>query len=268
MQAIDPGRQVPPNGSNLFFQERVGGDSVSAIFVSRDAAEGTSSTTKLLAISRQLVGDQAFGAAEFRYCGSIGPIQLSPENTQQIEKIGQFLRREFGISGVWGIDFIVNQNGVWPVDINPRVTASAELLEALILDSATSLTGIVDVMLQSCGQTNANELFAELDRTKFADKAPPFIEGKAILFNRGATPVSITSRLFAELRSSFDGSFFTKSKLGYSIADVPCPGQIIPAGYPILTIRVRCREVDEALRVLRRKASQLFGDLGILTLRS
>jgi predicted ATP-grasp superfamily ATP-dependent carboligase len=266
VRAVDPDRLVSPEEANLFFQKRVRGDSVSAIFVSMGAVDGKSGVTRLLGISRQLVGEPAFGAAEFRYCGSIGPIQLSTRDAQQIKKVGRFLASEYGIAGVWGIDFIVNQNGVWPVDINPRVTASAELLEALILNSASSLNGIVEVALRSCdGQTNGDVLSAELDRVGFAGNAPPFVEGKAVLFNRGDTPVSITSRLFAELRCNFDDRFFATSNLGFSIADVPCAGQTISVGSPILTLRVRCQEIDEAMTVLRHKASELFGLLGIST---
>ena len=268
VQAVNPSQPLASKSAQTFFQEMISGESVSAVFVSVGDVNGANAATRLLGISRQLVGDQTFGAAAFRYCGSIGPIQLTDDATQQISEIAKFLALKYGIIGVWGIDFIVNPNGVWPVDINPRLTASAELLDSLILNSESSLTGIVDVMVRACNpQAQRSRLPAELDCIELAIKQAPFVEGKAILFNRGRDPVKITSQLFSNLMSQFDEGFFETVKPGCSIADVPWPGQTVAVGHPILTVRVRCQNIDRVPLKLRDQAGQIYAGLGIETER-
>ena len=39
------------------------------------------------------------------------------------------LAKRFSLAGLFGVDAIVNDEGVWTVEINPRYTASMELVE-------------------------------------------------------------------------------------------------------------------------------------------
>jgi predicted ATP-grasp superfamily ATP-dependent carboligase len=71
----------------------------------------------------------AFAGCRFRYTGSLGPYLLAEEHYHTIARIGGILARECGLVGLFGVDAIVNQHNVWPVEINPRYTASIEVLE-------------------------------------------------------------------------------------------------------------------------------------------
>ncbi|MBZ0170119.1 MAG: ATP-grasp domain-containing protein [Kofleriaceae bacterium] len=112
----------------FFLQEYLDGLSCGAVF----AANGSDAC--LLGISEQLIGRNEFGTDGFRYCGSIlGPIEVGQaEWVNLVESMRQVVRaitREFHLVGVNGVDFILKGQTVYPLEINPRYTASMELVE-------------------------------------------------------------------------------------------------------------------------------------------
>ena len=80
-----------------------------------------------LGISRQLVGDHAFGATGYQYCGSI----LMPQDDTDGDAVALSVAvaGEFGLAGVNGIDFISRGGRAYAVEVNPRWSASMELVE-------------------------------------------------------------------------------------------------------------------------------------------
>ena len=150
------------------FQQHIEGESVSAVFVVDVGSPRR--TCKLLGVSRQLVGETNLGASPFAYCGSIGPLDPGQYDVELIGSIGQAISAEFQIAGVFGIDFIVNSAGVWPVDINPRIPSSAEIFELNeVLSPADRLennwSSIVAIHLAACGGELVNSL-ADCEREK------------------------------------------------------------------------------------------------------
>ena len=86
-------------------------------------------------VSRQLVGEAAFGATGYRYCGSI----LAASDDVQFERdaalvdaacaMARAISEEFDLAGVNGIDFVARDGVPWPIEVNPRWSASMELVE-------------------------------------------------------------------------------------------------------------------------------------------
>jgi predicted ATP-grasp superfamily ATP-dependent carboligase len=77
---------------------------------------------RLLGVTEQLV-------SRFAYRGSVGPLDI---DTAEIERIGALVAWRCGIQldGLFGIDMIRDHYGdVWPIEINPRYTASMEIIE-------------------------------------------------------------------------------------------------------------------------------------------
>lgn len=259
---IDSAAAAPTCHQDEFFQQQIEGISVSVVYVSASAV-GQDCKTSVLGISRQMVGDPIFGAVGFRYCGSVGPIQLTRENRQTVGGIGQFLANEFGIRGVWGIDYIVNSTGIWPVDVNPRITASAELLESNLQTRGGQSAGIVDLQASACQtQLDSQSARSRFNRLEVLREEPPWCEGKAVLFHAGNHPVEISDAVFSKLSAWFEPSFFGSTESGFSIADVPCPGQIIDIGAPLLTLRVRCVDQTQVETMLQQWAMEVFELLG------
>src|SRR5215471_6853998 len=116
-----------PHGRYL--QQFVDGIPGSVVFV---AARGRAVP---LGMSRQIVGDGRFGAAGFRYCGSvlapIGDPQFArgARMLQGASAIAAFVAREFDLVGLNAIDFIARDGVVHPIEVNPRWSASMELVE-------------------------------------------------------------------------------------------------------------------------------------------
>lgn len=109
----------------LFLQEYLDGLPCAVVF----AADGRESC--LLGISEQLVGEKAFGASGFRYCGSIlGSVEAGPiDLVGRVGRVVRAITHEFHLVGVNGMDFILKGEAIYPLEINPRYTASMELVE-------------------------------------------------------------------------------------------------------------------------------------------
>ena len=120
-----PGSSLEPG---YILQEYLDGLPCAAVFV----ANGQECC--LLGISEQVIGDQAFGASGFRYCGSIlGPAragQLGGDDLiDRVQHVVEGITRAFHLIGVNGMDFVLKGGAIYPLEINPRYTASMELVE-------------------------------------------------------------------------------------------------------------------------------------------
>ena len=89
-----------------------------------------------LGVSRQLVGEAAFGAEGFQYCGNIltatdGFRGLSCDEAlvEAACALAQAVADEFGLVGVNGIDFVARDGIPYAIEVNPRWCASMELVE-------------------------------------------------------------------------------------------------------------------------------------------
>ena len=100
------------------------------------AADGQ--TGVIIGLTEQLIGTKELGDKEFMWCGNILPLKIDPLEKaafiETLEKIVDRLTQGFGLRGVNGLDFVVmdGPDGMprpFLVEVNPRYTASMELLE-------------------------------------------------------------------------------------------------------------------------------------------
>ncbi|GIW80544.1 MAG: hypothetical protein KatS3mg105_2351 [Gemmatales bacterium] len=187
-----------------FLQEYIEGDSHSAVFVA------SQDEVHLIGITAQLIHQDWLGAGPFQYCGSIGPVLLTDQTTEMLKRIGHALARGCGLRGLFGIDFILRENTPWPVEINPRYTASVEVLEAAL--------GVRAIALHRNCFTRANDAVSS--------NALANVFGKAILFARD----SLTFPNDGPWDEKYDGDFAPV------YLDVPHPGESIASRRPILTL--------------------------------
>ena len=126
---VRPWRRGSPIPTACYLQARIDGIPGSVTFV---AAGGRCA---LLGISRQLVGEAGFGSDGYRYCGSM----MSLEENDAWEGDGRVMTGAralaeatsalFGLVGVNGIDFVVRDGVPVPIEVNPRWSASMELVD-------------------------------------------------------------------------------------------------------------------------------------------
>jgi predicted ATP-grasp superfamily ATP-dependent carboligase len=109
--------------AGTFLQERIEGVACSAAAV----ADGKDAV--VLGLTEQLVGERAFGARGYRWCGNLVPPRV-PVPRDQAQAICSRLADAFGLRGLFGVDFVWDGERAWTVEVNPRPTASLEAIEA------------------------------------------------------------------------------------------------------------------------------------------
>ena len=114
---------LPDATRGCYYQRYLPGEPCSAVFV---AAVGSA---RLLGVTRQLIGQSGLGGESFLYTGSIGPLQLTSSQRQQWQYLGDCLSAGFSLRGLFGVDAIDTGEAIVPVEVNPRYTASIEVLE-------------------------------------------------------------------------------------------------------------------------------------------
>jgi predicted ATP-grasp superfamily ATP-dependent carboligase len=218
-----------PVPKSSYLQERIVGHPGSVIF----AADGRRAV--LLGFSRQLVADTSFGAHGFRYCGSLlgTPLKpLFPRQTELLEgakALATVLSREFQLVGLNGIDFIARKGVPYPIEVNPRYSASMELIER---GQAVSM---FEIHAAAC-----------LGVLPPVPRPGVMVEGKAIVFARHDVVLGDTRPWLSDAW----------------LADVPHPGERIPRGRPICTVFARARDGEACRRLLIRRAAAVYRFVG------
>jgi predicted ATP-grasp superfamily ATP-dependent carboligase len=225
-----------PARRGTYFQRRVAGLPCGATYV---AASGDA---VLLGACEQLCGTPWLGGEGFQYCGSIGPLRLEPRVAQRLARLGRCLAAELGLVGLFGVDVVLSGDGwPYPVEINPRYTASVEVLEQA-LDVAAVAWHVAACMR---GQLPDAQVPREPHTPGVA---------KGILYAR--RPVTIDVRLAEHLLEA--------SAAGpVRLADIPPAGSQIAPGRPILSVIAQAQQPGDAVAMLREAAgcweSRLYG---------
>jgi predicted ATP-grasp superfamily ATP-dependent carboligase len=234
-----------------YFQERIDGLPASAVYV------GTDGSALLLGITRQLVGLPWCAAGtgtsdEFRYCGSIGPLELTATHAEQLEKLGPTLAASFDLRGLLGVDVILSGDEVWPIEVNPRYTASTEILERIFAVNAIRLhvSAFDDDLPHPVSALPASSAF----KLKRGDRGD-LRAGKAILY--APSDLKITDEFVAWTGLQNLGHIWP------SVADIPAPGTAIRRGQPIVTILAEARTDAPVLASLKKLAAEAYEQLAV-----
>lgn len=221
-----------------YLQQRIDGDACSAVFLGAE----------LVGVCRQLIGVPWLNAIGYQYCGNVGPLPLeraaglvpadpsagtSPAACWR--QFGVALTDGFGLRGLFGIDAIVQDGVPWPVEINPRYTASLELFERSYRYALL---------------TRHRAIFEEAPLPIFPRLDPSIIWGKAILYARQSFAFPADGPWLASLEDGVDLD-------NTEYADIPHAGAIIERGQPVLTMFASAATVSECETMLQEKAQAL-----------
>lgn len=224
----------PPRGTIL--QEYIEGQAASATFV---AAGGKAA---FLGASRQLLGHEiGMESRPFLYAGSIGPLELGGDEIQTLQSLADLLAGRFVLVGLFGVDFVRTEDALWPIEVNPRYTASVEALERA--------TGR-DFLALHAAACEAGAIPAGMPR-----KAAMFV-GKRIVY----------ARRDATVLPEFDVLLGRWNETGQppAIADLPRIGQTIRAGQPVVTVFAAGSSesvVKVRLEAMAKEVEQRLGEL-------
>jgi predicted ATP-grasp superfamily ATP-dependent carboligase len=214
-----------PAARRSYYQKRIPGPSFAAVFV---ASPGRS-VTALVGVTRQIVGRPGF---PFAYAGSLGPWPLAVGVRERIEAVGRTLASAFGLVGLFGVDLILRDGTPWPVEVNPRYTASVEVLEltegrALLADHVRACDPAADV---------APFVPQALTRPRFVGKLVVFAPSRCC-FPGASEPALASSDRFAFR----------------PIADVPDAGARFKPREPVLTVFAQGTTIETCWRRLRHR---------------
>ncbi|MBA4188830.1 MAG: hypothetical protein C0467_12600 [Planctomycetaceae bacterium] len=202
-----------PASPDHIFQEFIEGVPMSAVYVG----------TTLLDVSEQLVGESWLHAPPFLYCGSIGPVEIPPG------VLGSQIRACQGIAlpGLGNLDFILHNGQAVPVELNPRYSASIEVLEHAI---------------------GCSFVTHQLDPAQRADCC---VVGKAIYYAPHDINFPASGPWDADLATPFDPWRLP------AFADIPAAGSVISAGQPVITLLVSGSSPTQCQERLQSRAQEL-----------
>ena len=189
----------------------------------------------VLGVTEQLAGMRELGGSGFRYSGNVAgpPEELAPPGAiAMLGVAASAIARRFRLRGLFGIDFLLSDGIPAILEVNPRYSASMELLEQI------SALNLLDMHLQALDGGPAPR----------APLRPPAAGGPRFLAKGILYAVRST-------RNRADPG----SLQALGCRDVPCFGETIDAGHPICTIVVgggsqaacRARLVERAGEVRR-----------------
>ncbi len=225
-------RNSPSAGRGFMLQEYVPGPSCSASFV----ANGHECV--VIGLTEQFIGLSQFGARGFHYCGNLLPLHAAGDPVtgqailDQVGRIAALVTREFGLAGVNGMDFVLANGQACLTEVNPRYSASMELVERAYGLSVFDLH--VRAVLQ--GELPEFDLATRLAKGPFHAKVILYAEKDAVAPD-------------------------TQSWLGRGIRDVPHPGESLARAGPVCTILACEPTRDTCLASLVAQAETLKGEI-------
>jgi predicted ATP-grasp superfamily ATP-dependent carboligase len=212
-----------------YYQEYIEGQAASATFV---AVAGRAS---FLGATHQLLGrDVGMHDRPFLYAGSIAPLALTEDEASQLVSLGNLLAGRYQLVGLFGVDFIRAAGGLWLIEVNPRYTASIEVLERATGHSFLALHA------------------AACDRGTVPNAPPPnaaIFAGKQIVYARHSGPIPAKfDQLVDELNPPSQPP---------GIADLPRRDERIIAGQPVATVFAEGGSPAEVKTSLSQRATRL-----------
>jgi len=222
----------PAAGQATYLQRFKQGEPISALYLA--SAAGAS----LLGVTCQLIGAPS---APFGYAGSLAPWPVSSQCRSVLQQVGECVfelcqRKTCGLRGLFGIDFILAEETPWLIEVNPRWTASAELLE---LHFGTSLLKRHRSACEGVDQSPLRLLSPGVSGLP----GLPGVLGKQIVY---ATRPTMTSDATCWIRRPEFGSLPV-------VADIPEPGAHFLAGQPICTVFAQAETSAECRQQLARQ---------------
>lgn len=233
----DRAKLLPTTG---YLQRWVAGRSIGAVFLADDR------DVQLLGACRSSFSRRS-GRSHFAYAGSAGPLVLSECLRERLITFARCYAKRTGIRGLFNADLIIGtDNIVWLLEVNPRWSASCEVVEMQLQED-------VDDPRES-------SLFYAHYKALTTRRAQPFpafqqrVGGIAWFWKR----IVYSTKSGRWNRGKLASLDRLPAGLTYRVADRPCHGSHIPKGEPIATLLVRIeRGADFTLRTKRRLVASI-----------
>lgn len=216
----------------VYYQQRLYGQTMSALYIRNG------SNLQLLGMTRQLTDPVLTRCpGPFSYGGSIGPITPTATMAHRLKAAVDLLAKQCGLQGLFGVDFIRDDKDVpWIVEVNPRYTASVEILELALQRS----------LLLHCEHSPG--LHSEHLPGLHSILTPAPSIAKMILY----ADRMLTAPDLRPLRHDH-----TPWEVP-SLADIPIAGTVVQSGWPICTVLAAGHDNESCLSALRERAAAVW----------
>jgi len=224
--------------ADFALQEYIGGLPCSFAFLA------SGSRSMLLGVAEQLIGTAKENQRLFGYRGNIFPLMLPVRADQErvchaAAGIAHWLTTTYGLIGLHGVDFIHDGEKCWVVEVNPRYSASMELMEL-----AGGLP-MLKLHIEACQGIMPRE-----DKDALAAwSADTACYGKLILYADRDLEIMGHDAGVAEW-------IWALRRLG--IRDISKPGTFIPRGAPLVTLIASGKDRSACLHKLDQQAQDVL----------
>lgn len=227
-------RPGEPVGPDAYLQRAVEGRPVGLMLV------GDGRSAELLGAAEMIVGDPAFGAREHLYVGAV-ETTLARDLCTRAESLATALAGRFGLRGLFGIDLMAGRHRAWTLEVNPRVTASMELLERRAPGRLFRLHRAA-----SLGPLGSSVDVARAPGPSVPSAGAPRDVGRA---RAGKAVVRARRTCRSPDLTTLDG---------VALADVPDRGQRFEAGDPVCTVFAGGEDGAACRAALRAAAGRVY----------
>lgn len=188
---------------------------------------------RLFGAARQLLGRRWCGVSGFAWCGAVDvPAGALPAPLRQAcDRLGGLLADGFGLVGLVGVDLVVDRRGgVHVIEVNPRPTASMELVERATGTSAAAMH------VAACGLAVPSPCPASAPAGGSWAKAVVFAERTLVFDPEGCAALASLAAPWSDHDRGWP-----------ALADLPATGTTIEAGRPVLTVFAAAHDTSGAL---------------------
>ncbi|ADG67850.1 protein of unknown function DUF201 [Planctopirus limnophila DSM 3776] len=230
-----------------YLQEKVHGVPQSCIFMA------SSTHVERIGWTEGLMGTPW---GKYGYRGSVGPITVPPPIDELACSLANAIVKATGLSGILGIDGIRCDESWRPIEINPRYTASCEILEGTVGHPAS----LMDLHLRAWQSELMPPCLRDVSatsrkKTTGGDHSQrPDFGCKQIVY---AGEAFNAPDLRVPWLKSHSGKFLPQASPHQVIADIPMPGSLISSGYPVCTLFGWGSSIADARRQCAEHWSQL-----------
>jgi hypothetical protein len=195
----------------------------------------------------------------------VGPVVLAADLQQQLHEVVRVLAGHCELRGLFGIDFVLDDHrGIHVIEVNPRITASCELLEL----TDANFAGCVSRQLAAFGRSEGCSAGAEAE-PPWVLGAPEPVKSADILQAMGgkktevqpvfrmivytSAAVRVSAELSEQLLGWADGGRLREEgRSGCWLADIPGADSRLPKFSPFCSIYVRYEPGGPDLEWLRQ----------------
>ncbi len=231
------------NPTEAYIQKRLPGVAIGITFLSSEFGSA------LVGAAAAWPPDRKPITSRYVYRGSYGPLRLTDEQIDRLRRFAGIVGRESGLLGLWQADFLVHHGALTLLEINPRWSASMDILD-VCLDLRLVEMHYESICKILCRA--AYEQFA-LNACKRARESIESMIGKLVVYAPNAFTVSQAqsdywwaNRWECDVNTTRNRSQF---------ADIPVAGTNVEIGNPILTVLTSGRSHESILRELQTAKS-------------